>query len=710
MFHRQPGLVAKRCMNNRMKSTECRQPTHWRGTKTAHWMAGFWFMIACVLLSAADSKGATGKPEEPDFMAMSLEDLGAIKVPIVYGASKHEQKITEAPSSVSIVTRDEIQKFGYRTIADVIRSVRGFYVSYDRTYGYVGVRGFNRPGDFGGRTLMLVDGHRINEPLFDSSMADTGFPLDIDLIERVEVVRGPGSTLYGNNAFFAVINVVTRRGQSVNGAEMAFSAGSFDSYQARFSYGKQFTNDLELLISGSWYDSHGPGRLYVPEFDRPDQNNGIAENVDRDGFHSGFTKVRYHGLTFEGSYVSRQKDSPFAPYDSMFNDPRQHPIDTRGYASLGWDGTTEGDWLISTRASYDYYALAADYPYNAATPGDPAYVVINREKDSAQWVGLEGQLSKLFFDRHRLTFGAEGRYDFSLNIQSYDVEPYDSLANLHENATRTGVFTQAEVAVLTNLTLNAGARYDYFSSFGGTFSPRAALIYNPWKKSTFKFLYGEAYRAPNVWEVDFHNSVSKANSGLKPENIRSYELVYDQYLSKDFKFSLSGFVNQTRNLIAQTTDPADNLLFYRNVDEAQTRGGEVEVEHRSEHGVLARASYSLQRTENTTTGEELSNSPRHLLKGNLTVPLWSQKLFASAELQYSSRALTRPGSNPGSAASFWVANLTLFSREIVKNLEISASLYNIFDKKYSYPLGDEYIPAIIQQDGRTFRVKLCYKF
>ena len=154
-----------------------------------------------------------------DLSEASLEELGNIQV---YSASKHMQSASDAPSSVTVVTADEIQKYGYRTLADILESTRGFYVTYDRDYSFVGVRGFGRLGDSNNRILVLIDGHRINDNVFGEPYLGTEFLVDVDLIERVEIIRGPSSSLYGADAFFAVINVdhaqsaaTERRGSSV---------------------------------------------------------------------------------------------------------------------------------------------------------------------------------------------------------------------------------------------------------------------------------------------------------------------------------------------------------------------------------------------------------------------------------------------------------------------------------------------------------------
>src|SRR6185295_1369374 len=159
---------------------------------------------------------------------LSLDDLMKAEI---YTASKHWQAISEAPASVSIVTADEIQKYGYRTLADILRSIRGISITSDRNYSYVGVRGFARPGDFNTRLLLLVDGHRFNDNVYDGAYIGTDFPIDVDLIERVELIRGPSSSLYGGSAFFGVINVVTKRAHNLRGPMVSFEAGTLGTYK-----------------------------------------------------------------------------------------------------------------------------------------------------------------------------------------------------------------------------------------------------------------------------------------------------------------------------------------------------------------------------------------------------------------------------------------------------------------------------------------------
>src|SRR5450631_930569 len=160
--------------------------------------------------------GDNDLPADGDLSELPLEQLMQMKAEKVITASRFSQWVTEAPASMTVITSDDIRKYGYRTLADVLRSVPGLYVSYDRNYSYLGVRGFNRPGDYNSRVLLQIDGHRLNDNIYDTAAIGTEFPLDIDLIDHIEFMRGPGSSLYGSNAFFGVINVITRKAEDVD--------------------------------------------------------------------------------------------------------------------------------------------------------------------------------------------------------------------------------------------------------------------------------------------------------------------------------------------------------------------------------------------------------------------------------------------------------------------------------------------------------------
>ena len=201
---------------------------------------------------------------------MDLEDLTKVQVDTVSGASKFLENSTDVPASVTVVTGGEIREFGYRTLADVLQSIRGFDVVSDRNYSYVGVRGFLTPGDYNARILFLLDGHRLNDDVYDSALVGTDFPVDVSLIDRVEVIRGASSSVYGTGGLLAVINVVTKRGRDLDAAEVSGTAGSLQvPIRGPAPTGARFDNGIEMLISGTDYRSHGNPSLFFPEFDSP---------------------------------------------------------------------------------------------------------------------------------------------------------------------------------------------------------------------------------------------------------------------------------------------------------------------------------------------------------------------------------------------------------------------------------------------------------
>jgi len=671
-------------------------------------------LLGIATVAMAMSAAAQGESEADlsKLAELSLEELLEINVATVYGASKIEQKVTQAPSSISIVTADEIKKFGHRTLADVLRSVRGLYVSDDRNYSYLGTRGFLRPGDYNTRVLVLIDGHRMNDNVFDGAYIAREATLDVDLIDRVEVIRGPSSSIYGSSAFFGVINIITKRGEQMGGAEVSGEAGSFGAYKGRFSFGEKFENGLEWLFSGSYYTSEGKDRLYYPEFDQRISsdpraaNNGIAQGLDGEEAVNLFSSLNYRHFTFSGFFSHRTKDVPTASFGTLFNDGREATTDYRGYVDLKYDQALNEDLRLQGRLFYDNATYRGVYPFNYAAPGDPPDNVVFRDGTDGDWVGTEWQLTAKVLDRHTLILGGEYRENLREHQFSYDdVEPRFYYLDDTQTSRVLGLFAQGDLVIRSNLVFTAGLRYDqYFESFGGTINPRLALIYNPWEGGTFKALYGQAFRAPNPYERHYFRA-QRLRPELDPETIRTYELVYEQYLGRNYRLNISGYRYEMEDLISQTAN-LDGRLYFDNLDRASALGIEFEVEGTFDSGWLARASYALQRAEDSD-GQELSSSPRHLAKLNLSAPLYRDKVYAGLELQYQGAVKTLAGNTE---SDFLTANFTLFSQQLVKNLEVSASVYNLFDTAYGYPGAEDHLQEVLQQDGRSFRVKLSYKF
>ena len=621
-----------------------------------------------------------------------------IEVPVVFGASKFEQKATEAPSSVTVITSDEIKRYGYRTLADILQSVQGFYVSYDRNYSFLGSRGVNL-SDSNNRILLLVNGHRLNNNLSDSAAIGTDFILDVDLIDHVEIIRGPSAVLYGNNAFFGVINVITRQGKQLNGAEVSGEYASYDTYKTRVTYGKLFTNGVQLLLSGTYYDSAGPDRLFYKKFNTPAQKNGVAQNMDGDSSGSFFGSLGYADFTLEGAFISREKENPTAQFGSTFNDPRLQTTDDRGYTSLKYAHSFPEIVDVTAQVYYDRSDLEIGYP-TAIGLGSTFF---SKEKDAGEWWGTEVQFNKRLWERHIITFGTEYRDDFRQHREVFDPASGKVFSDASRDRLSYGVYLQGDFMLRTNLHFNGGVRYDQYGNFNPAFNPRLALIYNPWKTATLKAIYGTAFRAPNFLELS-----DPRFQDIKPEEITSYELVYEQEIGRHLRSSVSGFYNQMQDLIVLQNGNYTNL-------NANTKGTELALEGNWNNGIRSRLSYSLQRTEDSSK-QNLPDSPEHLVKMNVSVPVYKQKIFASLEFQYTSSRRTLFTTSTGEtmngmdAGGFETVNFTLFSRELIKNLEFSGSVYNLFDTRYGDPSSRFHLQDIIEQDGRSFRLKLTYRF
>jgi len=621
------------------------------------------------------------------------------KIPSVYAASKYEQKVTEAPSSVTIVTADEIKKYGYRTLADLLQNVNGFFVTYDRNYQYLGVRGFNRPGDYDTRVLLLVDGHRLNDNVYESAAIGTESPIDVDIIDRVEIIRGPSSSLYGTNAFFGVINVITKRGRDIKGLELSTEISSYDSYKGRISYGNKFHNGLEVLLSGAFYDSAGRGRLFFQEFAKPETNNGVVKDADGDRFYNLFTKFSFSDFMFHGGYVRRKKGIPTAPFDTVFDTTHTQTIDEHGYLDLKYEREFARQVGLLARLYYDRFYYRGNYLYD--TPS----LVLNKDITFGELWGTELKLTKRFWQKHKFTLGAEFRDNLHQDQTNLDVSPSVVYLDDERRSQNWALYFQGELTILDNLLVNAGVRYDHYDSFGGTTNPRLALIYNL-RKTSIKLLYGEAFRAPNAYEFYYDSGPYRGNPDLQPERIKTYELVLERYLGSFLRASVAGYYYTIDDLISQQRD-ADELIVYRNTKPIEAKGIEMELEGKWLSGLEGRISYAVQEAEDEKTGVSLTNSPLHMLNVNLIVPLIPETVFAGLETRYLSARRTL---DKQKTSDVFVTNLTLFSQNLLEGLEASGSLYNLFDEHYSDPGSEEHRQDAIAQDGRTFWLKFKYQF
>jgi outer membrane receptor for ferrienterochelin and colicins len=661
--------------------------------------------IRSILLSGLLGVGimtSSAAAGEPDLTKMTLEELMDVRIQPVVSASKYKQKPLDAPSSMTVITADQIQKNGYRTLADILQSVRGFYMRDDRNYDYVGFRGMGRPGDYSSRVLILLDGVRVNDNIYDSAPVGADFILDLDLIDHIEIVRGPSYTLYGNNAFFALINVITRNGGDLKGGEVAGDAGSFGTYQGRASYGNRFEDDSQLVFSGTSMESDGQS-LYYPEFDTPDQYNGVASNCDGEDAKSLFAKYSRAGVTLSSVYVKRGKQVPTAPWGVSFNDPRTKLWDERAFLDLKLERELNAGLNVMARLTYGMYNYDGDYAYLDDASGE---TVINKDEQKGRWWGTDFHFIRPL-GNHMLIAGGEYKNNFTLDQKNFDSTGNRFLDD-KQDTNNWGVFIQDEFPLLPLLKVNAGLRYDHFSTFGGTLNPRFALIYRPFQNTALKYLTGRAFRAPNPYELFYNDGevLQKANPDLQEESLISHELVWEQMMGESFSGTVTVYHYTIDDLISQKTG-ADGLLVYINQGQVDANGFEIEMNAFFQNGLSAGVSYAFQESDYSDSDLIWTNSPRHLAKFNISIPVIRDAMFLSLEEQYTSQLSTL---SRASAGDYFLTNLTLYWKDVFQNIDFSGSIYNLFDRNYDLPASNDQVQDAIQQDGTSFRVKLTCRF
>jgi iron complex outermembrane receptor protein len=628
---------------------------------------------------------ARAQLDSPDLSTMSVEELAELDV--VYAASRHRQTQREAPSLVTVVTSAEIRRYGHRTLADVLRSLSGFYATDDHNYTYLGVRGFGLPGDYNTRILLLVDGVRLNENIYDMAFFGREFPIDLSLVDRIEVVRGPGAAVYGNNAFFAVVNVVTRRGRHVDGAELALEAGSAATGGARVTYGRQ-TAAAEYLVSASGWRSGGDD-LFFPEY-ADESGNGLARDLDGERAARVFASLGSRGFTLQATHVDRAKDVPTASYETVFGDRRNGTIDTATRVTLQYERELRGVGALA-RLSHGRYRYSGTYVYPEEwLQGDYA---------SGSWWSLEATGSTRRKGSHLLTFGAELQWDTSL--RQWSTYPDGSGFDVDGRGTRWGAFMQDDLRLGSRLTASAGLRYDRYRSVEGHTSPRLGLVLAATESLTLKALYGTAFRAPNEYERRYYDR----QGPLGPETIRTAELVAEKRLGSGVRLAAAAFHNAMEGLIELRSDDDAELAFH-NLGRAGAHGLELSVESREGRDLRLGGSYTYQVASDRDSGEELSNSPRHMAKASVSLPL-GRLVDGGVGLRYMSSRRAPLG---GRSNAVFLMDLNFSAPAVWSRLELDLAVRNLLGTRWTDPGSEEHRQRLMPQDGRRIELSAAWRF
>jgi len=642
----------------------------------------------------------------------------------VSAASRLSEAVEDAPSSVSVVRSEELRGMAYPTIAEAMRGIRGLYVSDDRSYATVGFRGLGTLGLYGNRVLVLLDGQPTNDNWVGSSYVGYDGRTDLDDIARIEVVRGPGSVLYGTNAVSGVINLVTRGVDAKsNAGEVGVGTQEYGVARARARANVRLSPDATVWTSVSAAVGHGRN-FYFKEFAGVPGAAGQARDLD--GFRAATVNGRFTWRAFTAQWFlhSRDKHMPTAQFGTSFGDPALHQVDTRGVLELRFEPAISSTVQLLSRAHLNNYDFHGHYPYAAAEGGEQV------DAYHGSWLGLEQRVVLTPLPRVRITVGGEGQLHYAVHQTSAnalgprldDRRPYEVLAG----------YALADVTLSSRVTLNGGARLDRYSTFGSSLNPRLALVVRPYEAGNLKIMAGKAFRAPSVYELYYNDGSTQVTSpDLRPESIYSGEIELAHRWSPTVVTTAALFGNLARDLIVQRGEGAavEPLHYENSSAPVWIIGGELEVRREWRQGWMLSASYAAEHAR-YLSGASLAqvlgraddaalrrvpNAPEHLVGFRAAAPVFGRALLASTRISVEGPRFDRydRASDPEpqrttDAAAVW--DLVLSGQEARWNLQYAIGVYNLFDWRHKLPLSREFVPASLVQNGRTVLASLNAAF
>ncbi|HEV8122680.1 MAG TPA: TonB-dependent receptor [Gemmatimonadales bacterium] len=644
------------------------------------WLTGV-ALVLCLIPSRATAQ---------DSSQSEVRALDALLNTPVSTAAKYAQGVRQVAGSVTIVTAEDIRRFGYRSLEEVLQGAAGFYLTYNRQYTYVGVRGFGRSNDHNNRILLLLDGHTVNEGLEGSSQIGASMVLDLSMVKRIEILRGPASALYGTGALLAVVNVITESDESAQ-VQARAGVGADGYHEASVTAGTHL-GAAHLEVSGTWDQRDGKD-LFYPEFDTPATNNGIARGLDwaeRSGFYA---TVRMGSFSLRGRYGRSAKGLPTGAYGSAFNNPGTETTDESGFAELMYEHDLSDNKHLSVRTFVDAFAVTG-----RVFTGAPTQLLGHN-----QVIGGEAAFRWEPVASSRLTLGVEYRNNTTARLQLK--LPGFGLTLIDQPFSVVSLYAQEDWQVTPKLSILAGFRHDMNSVTSSATTPRIAAIYDPWKGTTLKAMYGQAFRAATPLEDG--TRLTGATGHLSPERLQMAELIWIQRLTEGLALTSSVYQYRVDHLIDEVADSLQPLA-YDNRGRVQARGVEVVLDLRPSPDTRGYLSFSEQRAvdeQGANKGQVLNNSPEQLLKAGFSTNL-GPRISAGAQLAGESSRLTRNGNKTDAVL---LADMNLLFRPF-SFFEVGLRVANLFDTRYAHPAGVELRQDTIEQDGRMWSLYVTSRF
>jgi len=636
-------------------------------------------------------------------------------------ATKRSTPLRKAPAIATIVTADEIRKMGARNLLDVLKMVPGLGISIsEQGIDMIEVRGIRSANVE--KILFMIDGHPLNKNLFGSAFYLLADALPVENIRQVEVVRGPGSALYGNSAFMATINIITRDADEIYRLEAKIGGGSFNALKGNLVGAATYGDRLEASGSFDYYRTSGP-KLRVDADVLRSTPYSMAPGFPDLGVRQtdAFLKLLYGDLSFRGHYLAKRKwryiGIGYAVTDDHYNDAENY------WGELAWSRQVVADLTTTLKLHYDHYRQDPHIKFrpDGFNGGFPSGQ-ISRPLAQDRTIGGELQIDWDPFEGNHLIAGMA--YD---DMQQYrvrhlanfdpmtgaDIGPIQEVAIFNKNADRRtwALYLQDEWQALERVNLTAGVRYDRYSDFGVTVNPQVCLVWNARDNLDLKLLYGEAFRAPSFAELYAVNSPAVlGNPSLKPERIATFEAEIAFRSARLLSFELSYFHSMIEDQIGRdaTTLPA----HYANIGKSKTQGGELGVSGSAFNTLQWKATYAYQYPRNAVTNQRLPFVPSHRATGSLNYAM-TRYLNLHSDLHWTGPRPRALGETRPDMPDFATVDLALTARDFFRTLEIQLAAHNLFDKRFKDPDTSgaaNNIPGDFPRAGISVQANVLYKF
>lgn len=728
------------------------------------------FTAICILMFFPSLAGGE-MPDDAEVMGdISLGELLNLEVTV---ATKTAMAVEEAPSIVSVITGEEIENMGARNIVDVLRTVPGFDLTYsNNTPGHImTIRGIQSQS-FNRKVKIMIDGHSM-QAMYFSTPYDHFRCLPIAGIKQIEIIRGPGSALYGTGAFLGAVNIITKDGGD-EPSKLSFEGGSHDTIKpsGELSYKK---GDWKIRAYAHHYETEGHEREIREDFagKRPIFESSapgpMNTNLETQNLN---LKINHNDFYFAGFFQKLNTDTPAGVARVLTDEDDLDQL--YSYAELGYKMRLSDRSGLNFRAFYDYAAIdhvfeifpeetSALYEGFAADEGmygEPQgkWSVAGGEimSDYEVWQGIQlvGGVSCEYYRQwditHHANYNLTGA-DLVVDGVNYPRFPYvrlegDGLADISENgnynqdADRTvyamyaqGMFDFKKLFSLEKgveaLSLTAGVRYDDYSDFGNTANPRFGLVYAPVKRFYFKALYGTAFRAPDTNEMYVSNNPSgSGNPDLNPETITTMEFLAGCQITKHLSFNLTYFNVEAEDLVQRVN------RAYVNIGRMESNGVEGEFRAGFDRHKYGYVNFTWQEVRDTTNLTIESAGGQSYSQGDYN-PGSVPEIIANAGVNYDLHKyvlanvwVNYTGERDRSEQKTWsgdelvpvdgrepvkerfLTNISLTFANFAKGLELRVSGYNVFDVDHRDPEPSGRITDDLPGAGRTVMGKISYSF